>query len=120
MSFLAVTRILILTGEPAVPLDSASLPRAIKALKGGRINLTAVGVNKESKTELEEITEGQERLLFAQSYDALANKKGRKLASAMKTTDKNSLCFRGTNVLSFSMEVMQFEYLFFSSQWPFR
>ena len=29
---------------------------AIKALKGGRINLTAVGVNKASRAEVEEIT----------------------------------------------------------------
>ncbi|KAM9646830.1 LOW QUALITY PROTEIN: collagen alpha-6(VI) chain [Morphnus guianensis] len=70
-SFLAVTRILILTDEPTVPLDRASLPMAIKALKAGGINLTAVGANKASRAELEEITEGQERLLFAQSYGAL-------------------------------------------------
>ncbi|KAM7122024.1 LOW QUALITY PROTEIN: collagen alpha-4(VI) chain-like [Ciconia maguari] len=93
-SFLAVTRILILTtDEPTAPLDRANLPMAKRALKGGEINLTAVGVNKASRAELEEITEGQE-ILFAQSYDALPIKTLGNSASAMKMTGKNSLHFR--------------------------
>lgn len=92
---------------------------ATKALKGGEINLTAVGVNKASRAELEEIAEGQERLLFAQSYDALPIKMLENSASAMKMTGRNSLHFRGTNMLSFSTAVMQFK-CFSSSQWPFR
>ncbi|KAM6142961.1 LOW QUALITY PROTEIN: collagen alpha-6(VI) chain [Phoenicopterus ruber ruber] len=93
-SFLAVTRILILIAdEPTAPMDTANPPMAIKALKGDEINLTAVGVNKASRAELGEITEGQERLLFAQS-DALPIKMLGNSASAMKMTGKNSLQFR--------------------------
>lgn len=55
-SSLAAARILILTSEPTVPLDKANLPMAIKALKGGGINVTAVGVNKASRAELKGIT----------------------------------------------------------------
>ncbi|NXC46075.1 CO6A6 protein, partial [Penelope pileata] len=73
-SSLAVTRILVLiTDEPTVPSDRANLPMAIKALKEDGINLIAVGVSKASREELREITENQERLFFAQSYDALEN-----------------------------------------------
>ncbi|KAM6210861.1 LOW QUALITY PROTEIN: collagen alpha-4(VI) chain-like [Sarcoramphus papa] len=93
-SFLAVTRILIPTDEPTVPLDRANLPMAVKVLKGGRINLTAVGVNKASRAEVEEITEGQERLRFAQRYDALPIKMLGNSTSAMKMTGENSLHFR--------------------------
>ncbi|KAM6087613.1 LOW QUALITY PROTEIN: collagen alpha-6(VI) chain [Chlamydotis macqueenii] len=47
----------VLTVEPDVPSDRANIPMAIKALKGGGINLTAVGVNKASGAELGEVTE---------------------------------------------------------------
>ncbi|XP_035174509.1 collagen alpha-6(VI) chain [Oxyura jamaicensis] len=68
----AVTRILVLiTDEPTVPSDKANLPMAIKALKEDEINLIAVGISKESREELKEITGNQERLFFAQNYDAL-------------------------------------------------
>ncbi|XP_021243394.1 collagen alpha-6(VI) chain isoform X2 [Numida meleagris] len=73
-SSLAVPRILVLiTDEPTVPSDKDNLPMAIRALKEDRIILIAVGVGKASREELEEITEHQERLFFAQSYDALEN-----------------------------------------------
>uniref|UniRef100_A0A493ST29 VWFA domain-containing protein n=1 Tax=Anas platyrhynchos platyrhynchos TaxID=8840 RepID=A0A493ST29_ANAPP len=71
-SYLAVTRILILiTDEPTVPSDKANLPMAIRALKEDEINLIAVGISKADRAELKEITEDQERLYFAQNYDAL-------------------------------------------------
>ncbi|OXB68886.1 UNVERIFIED_CONTAM: hypothetical protein H355_003784 [Colinus virginianus] len=73
-SSLAVTRILILiTDEPTAPSDRDNLPMAVRALNEDRIILIAVGVSKASREELEEITDGQERLFFAQSYDALEN-----------------------------------------------
>uniref|UniRef100_A0A8C3B5Q7 VWFA domain-containing protein n=1 Tax=Cairina moschata TaxID=8855 RepID=A0A8C3B5Q7_CAIMO len=71
-SYLAVTRILVLiTDEPTVPSDKANLPMAIGALKEDEINLIAVGISKADRAELKEITEAQERLYFAQNYDAL-------------------------------------------------
>jgi len=73
-SSLAVARILVLiTDEPTVPADRDNLPMAIRALKEDKIVLIAVGVSKASREELEEITEDQKRLFFAQSYDALEN-----------------------------------------------
>ncbi|OXB65928.1 hypothetical protein ASZ78_002676 [Callipepla squamata] len=73
-SSLAVTRILVLiTDEPTAPSDRDNLPMAVRALNEDRIILIAVGVSKASREELEEITDGQERLFFAQSYDALEN-----------------------------------------------
>lgn len=72
---------------------------------------------KASRAELEETTEGEERLLFAQSYEALPIKMLGNSASAMKMTGKNSLHFRGTNMLSSSTAIMQFK-SFFSHSGP--
>lgn len=72
-----VSQILVLiTDRPTAPSDSYNLAAVAKSLKLDGINIFAVGVDRASRTELEQIVGERERVLFALSYSDLESLHG--------------------------------------------
>ncbi|XP_014381510.1 collagen alpha-6(VI) chain-like isoform X1 [Alligator sinensis] len=68
--------LVLITDRPTAPSDSYNLAAVAKSLKLDGINIFAVGVDRASRTELEQIVGERERVLFALSYSDLESLHG--------------------------------------------